>query len=129
LAAHEAAALCVVSAQGVAFGAYDTLSGALVDGVGNVAVDCAPAAAYTISLSPGTGSYAARIMASGPYRLGYNLFTDASRTTIWGDGTGTTATVSGSGTVVNHTVYGRIPGAQNVNVGSYSDTITVTLVF
>jgi len=29
----------------------------------------------------------------------------------------------------SHTVYGRVPGAQNAHVGTYSDTIVVTLTF
>lgn len=29
----------------------------------------------------------------------------------------------------NHTVYGRIPAAQNVPSGAYADTITVTVTF
>jgi spore coat protein U-like protein len=45
------------------------------------------------------------------------------------DGTGSTATVSGSGTSENHCVYGLILALQNKNVGSYNDTITVTVTF
>jgi spore coat protein U-like protein len=38
-------------------------------------------------------------------------------------------TVSGTGTSSDFTVYGRIPARQNASVGSYSDTITVTITF
>jgi len=129
LATQQAGATCTVSAQGVIFGAFNPFSVSALDGVGNIGVDCSAATAYTVSLSTGFGSYAARTMKNGPNQLGYNLYTDASRTVIWGDGTAGTAMVSSSGTTANHTVYGRIPSLQNVNVGSYSDTITVTLVF
>jgi spore coat protein U-like protein len=129
LAAQHAAAGCTASAQGVAFGAYNPLSGAAVDGVGNVAVSCDVATAYTVALSPGSGSYAARTMTSGAHRLGYNLYVDATRAVVWGDGTAGSAAVPGLGTAANHTVYGRIPGIQNVDVGSYTDTITITLTF
>lgn len=47
----------------------------------------------------------------------------------WGDGSPGTATVNGSGTTHTFTVYGRIPARQNAVVGSYSDTITVTITF
>lgn len=123
------AAQCSLSVQGASFGSYDVFSNQSLNSTGNIGVSCDISAAYSVSLSAGGGSYASRSMASGAHRLNYNLYTDATRTTIWGDGTGGTATVSGSGTTVNHTVYGRIPASQNAYVGSYSDTITVTLTF
>ncbi|MEO7742229.1 MAG: spore coat protein U domain-containing protein [Usitatibacter sp.] len=54
---------------------------------------------------------------------------DATRTGVWGDGAGSTGTVSGSGTFANHTVHGRIPPRQNVQARSYSDLIIVTVTF
>lgn len=123
------AALCSFSATGVAFGSYDVFSNQSVDSTSNIAVTCDVSSSYSISLSPGGGSYASRVMASGGHTLNYNLYTDATRTVIWGDGTGSTATVNGSGITGNHTVYGRIPARQNVYVATYSDTITVTLSF
>lgn len=122
-------ATCTLNVQGVSFGTYDTFGNVAVDSAGNIAVSCDVATAYAISLSPGGGSYASRAMASGAHTLNYNLYSDAARTIVWGDGTGGTATVSGNATSANHTVYGRIPPAQNAYVGSYSDSITVTLTF
>lgn len=122
-------AQCNVTAQGVSFGSYDVFSNQHLDSTGNIGVSCDVSATYTIALSPGGGSYASRTMASGARTLNYNLYTDGTRTSVWGDGTGGTATVNGSGTSGNHTVYGRIPAGQNAYVGSYSDVITVTLTF
>ena len=51
-----------------------------------------------------------------PPELAYNLYREASRSIIWGDGTGGSAV--GSGTGATHTVYGRIPSRQNVYAGS-----------
>lgn len=123
------AATCSVSTPGVTFGTYDVFSMKNLDGVGNVAVTCDMSSTYTVALSPGGGSFAARTMASGASRLGYNLYSDATRVTIWGDGTGGTATVSGTATTANLPVYGRIPARQNLPVGGYSDSIIVTLTF
>lgn len=123
------AATCTVSAQAVSFGSYDVFSNQSLDSTGNIGVTCDVSSAYTISLSPGGGSYTSRSMASGANNLNYNLYTDATRTIVWGDGTGSTATVNGSGTSGSHTVYGRIPARQNAYVGTYSDVITVTLAF
>lgn len=120
---------CSVNGQGVSFGGYDPFSSQSLDGTGNIAVSCDVSAPYTIALRPGNGSYSSRAMLSGAHGLNYNLFTDATRTGVWGDGTGSTATVSGSGASGNHTMYGRIPARQNAYVGSYSDIITVTVTF
>jgi spore coat protein U-like protein len=72
-------------------------------------------------------------MVSGGNELVYNLYTSAARTTVWGDGSGATSTVSGVGagllTASTHTVYGRIGVNQDANPGSYSSTVTVTLTF
>ncbi|WZB69364.1 spore coat protein U domain-containing protein [Achromobacter xylosoxidans] len=35
----------------------------------------------------------------------------------------------GSGTVQNHTVYGRVPAQTTPRPGSYSDTVTATITF
>lgn len=122
---------CTVGAQGVSFGSYDPFADQDSDGAGNIAVTCDAGLAYSIALSAGGGSHAARAMASGPHTLGYNLFTDPARTTVWGDGTGATATVGGTGTGItaNVTVYGRVPARQNAHVGGYSDAIVVTVTF
>jgi len=136
---------CVVSTTGVAFGTYDPLSTSPSDAAGNLTVRCvhmgggATRAAYTASLSPGSsGSYAQRTLRSGNSVLFYNLFDGADRTRIWGDGTGGTGLGSGI-VLVNpghfetnetiHPIYGRIPALQEAGVGSYSDTILVTLSF
>ena len=120
---------CTLNVVGVIFGSYDTLSGTAVDSTGNIGVTCDLATPYTIALSPGSGSYASRAMTSGATVLNYNLYTDATRLIVWGDGSGGSSPVVGLGANNNHTVYGRIPGSQNVPVGTYTDTITVTLTF
>jgi spore coat protein U-like protein len=122
-------AACSVSAAGVAFGPYDPFSVTSLDSTGNVAVTCSPAAPYTIALSAGYGAQTGREMRNGAHALAYNLFTDATRSAVWGDGTGLTSTVSGSGTAGGHPIYGRIPARQNVAAGTYSDIIIVTISF
>jgi hypothetical protein len=63
------------------------------------------------------------------HQLLYNLYTDATLNTVWGDGTGYSATVSDTQLTAIHTVYGRIPARQNTHVGAYADTIVITLTF
>jgi spore coat protein U-like protein len=129
IASQETHAACNLNVQGVIFGSYDVFNVQSVESTGNVAVTCDVSTPYSIAFTPGSGSYASRTLTSGPNTLGYNLYSDPARTSVWGDGTAGTMTVSGSATSANHTVYGRIPARQNVFAGSYSDLITVTLTF
>lgn len=128
-AAPVSAATCNVSPQGVSFGGYDTLSSSALDGVGNIAVSCDASASFTVSLSAGNGTYSGRAMSSGAEALSYNLYTDASRLIVWGDGSGSTGTVSTTAAAAEIPVYGRIPARQNVPAGSYADTIVVTVTY
>ncbi len=138
--AGEARAACNVSATGVSFGPYDVFSGAPLDSTGSVTVSCdevpPPNVVIEIGPSAGSGGFNPRRMrhASRPDRLDYNLFTDASRSSVWGDGTSGTQIVSlkrvkRQKPPVVTTIYGRIPPGQNVSVGSYSDALTVTITW
>jgi spore coat protein U-like protein len=129
MAAQPGWAACSVSTTGVSFGAYDSFSSTSLDSTGDISVSCDVSTLYSISLNAGGGSYLARAMAGGGHTLNYNLNTDVTRNPVWGDGSGGTVILSGSGMTANHLVYGRIPARQNAYVGSYSDIITVTLTF
>ena len=77
------------------------------------------------------GSYAARALSMGNERLLYNLYLDAARTIVWGDGTGGSqagpgVTTHGAGGTTTAYVFGRIKAGQDVAVGVYADTIRVT---
>jgi spore coat protein U-like protein len=129
---------CSVSAAGVAFGGYNPQSATADDGTGTVSVACSTSVTSVIvALTAGnSGSYTTREMESGSNVLDYNLYTTTTRTTVWGIGSGgapyvtlSSGTVSGGQRHFSQTVYGRIPAAQNVRAGSYSDTITMIVVF
>jgi hypothetical protein len=66
----------------------------------------------------------------GPY-ISYNLYTTSAHSTIWGDGTGGSITVTGSDTTTtkNYTIYGQLPTPQGVTPNTYTDTITVTVTY
>jgi spore coat protein U-like protein len=65
----------------------------------------------------------------------YQLYTNASRTVIWGDGSGGTSTVNdvvcrGCGRTLTYPIYGRLPGRQFSSVpGIYTDVITAIVTF
>ncbi len=134
---------CTVSTTSVAFGAHNPLLAANNDSTGNVRVACGGVVGlsipFTIAVAAGTsGTMSARQMASGAARLNYNIYTSGARTTVWGDGSGATATVAGSilldlfgsSPPQDFPVHGRIPGSQGgVAPGSYADALVVTLTW
>jgi spore coat protein U-like protein len=139
LAPAAAQAACTVSASGVAFGVYNPFSATATDATGTVTLSCSSSSGlggYDIALSSGSGgSYAGRRMSSGSANLPYQLYSDATHSQIWGDGTGGSSTVAGadnipllSGTSI-HQVYGRIAARQVASPGPYSDVIVVTVTY
>lgn len=136
---------CSVSSAGLGFGEYDPLDTNADDTTSNIAVTCTRVIFvdpfridYTLSLSRGSsGNYAQRRMNAGTARLNYNLYRNAARSQIWGDGSSSTSTVAGTANfnwfqtsqTNNHTAYGRAPALQNVGPGTYADTIVLTIVF
>jgi len=81
----------------------------------------------------GGGTFATRTLSSGGSTLDFNLYRDAAYSQVWGDGTGATFTVAGTGsgllTSNNITVYGQIPISQDKPVGTYTSLITVTVSY
>jgi spore coat protein U-like protein len=134
------AATCSATAANVAFGAY-TPGGGTLTANANISVKCTKSTAYTVALNKGSstgGTLAQRLMTGTPATntLQYNLYTAASLATIFGDGTGGTGTVAGTGagvaTPTTVTVYGQLPDNatnQAAVPGAYSDTITVTVTY
>jgi spore coat protein U-like protein len=126
---------CNLSATNLSFGTYDAASGSPLDATSAVSVYCSNGLSYDVALNIGSGggTFVTRTLADGGNTLNYNLYSNAGRSTIWGDGTGSTAIVSGSGTgllsAVTHNVYGRVASGQDRAVGSYASTITVTVTF
>ncbi|MEZ0231700.1 MAG: spore coat U domain-containing protein [Methylophilaceae bacterium] len=126
---------CLVTALPLAFGNYDPSSVTDRTTTTTTTVTCTGVANnYTLAMNAGTGSgatVAARKMTFGASTLNYSVYTTAAHTTVWGDGTAGTGTVTGNGVlgVTNHTVYGVIPAGQSPNAGAYSDTINITLTY
>ncbi|HZZ92377.1 MAG TPA: spore coat U domain-containing protein [Usitatibacter sp.] len=128
---------CTITTSSVAFGAYDPIaanSSTALDNTGTVSTTCTSGSSPTITLdqgaNPASGSTAStplRQMKSGSNVLGYQLYSDSTRSTVWAD-TGV-ATPAADGTLQANTVYGRIAGGQNQPVGSYSDTVVATVTF
>lgn len=129
-----AIAACWASSTGVSFGIYDPQAVTPVDTAGSITVECdrrEPSA--TVTIGAGTsGNFAMRSLMNGSDTLQYNVFTDASRLQIWGDGSAGTGTIDVApfpNRPITLTIYGRIPPGQNVRAGNYSDTLIVTIEY
>lgn len=116
------------------------MSNVPVDSVGSVSYQCTTQGELgagqllpiTIDLGKGSsGSYTSRSLYRSSEALNYNLYLDAARTTIWGDGTGSTSRFSANLQTTSGTIpiYSRVPARQDISAGSYTDTPTVTINF
>lgn len=104
-----------------------------VDAIGQLNVNCTPGTDYVIALDDGQnsggGGVGARAMANGADLVTYQLYSDAGRTTIWGETLGTdTVAGTGTGAVQAYPVYGRVPIA-SAPAASYLDVVTATISF
>lgn len=116
----------------LAFGNYDPNSGTDLDGQTTINASCTNGTTADLELDLGNNADGStRRMADvtdGTNFLQYELYTEAGRTDVWGTGADA-VTYTGQGVLSDQdlTVYGRVPSAQDVQVDSYSDTVTVTL--
>ncbi len=132
-----ASAVCQIrSTVGVNFGTYLTTDLLPRDSVGSISYRCdGQLTPLTIDISAGgSGTYAPRSMAgSGTHHLEYNLYLDATRLLVWGNGASGTGrygpVIPVSGVDVTVPIYGRIPAQQAIPVGAYSDTLVMTVTF
>jgi spore coat protein U-like protein len=129
---------CSATATTLAFSPY-TPGGGVITNNGTISVKCTKNTPFTVALNGGTtagGTVAQRLMALGANTLQYNLFTTAALTQVFGDGSGTSKTVAGTGagvaTAATVTVFGQLPDSvanQAAVAGNYTDTITVTVTY
>ncbi len=123
--------------SGVNFGSYNPFSSGTNVSMTQLEVTCPEggSSAFTLTLDTGSsGEFSDRTMISGDFTMNYNIYIDPAYTTVWGDGTSGTGLVSDEGsdcvTGCQYTAYGLIPPNQtSVGVGSYADTVNVTLSF
>jgi spore coat protein U-like protein len=126
---------CTISVTSVAFGNYNVFTTTADDSTGTITYRCnSTAANISISLSDGSSStFSPRTLRKGSEILQYNLYRNAARTQIWGDGTGGTSVYTRANppnnSNVNLTIYGRIPAQQDVSAGSYTDTVSAVINF
>lgn len=116
------------------FSNYDVSNKIPADSTGSITIDCTKRTLVRIMLDRGLHSqtFSVRYMKHSFYNdlLAYNLYTSSSRTTIWGDGTGESSTLTievKQNRPSTAIIYGRVFPNQNVSIGNYNDIITVTV--
>lgn len=143
----RATTLCSVSGAQLVFGSFAMIAGldpaadSDHDATADLAITCSGDAGATVGvdvqLDGGSAGTPLARRLTGPGQLAYNLYTDVGHNTVWGDGTsGTTRSASitlpqgnptGTATL---TAYGRIPkGQRTAPIGSYGDSVLVTIVY
>ena len=130
---------CNVSGSVLNFGStIDPLSASVpVDASSTMSVQCTNTTPYAVSLNAGANAggasaFSNRNMKHGTSNLlGYQLYLDSGRSTVWGDGTASSSTLAGTGTGSSQTltIYGRLPSLTGAVPGGYTDTVTVTITY
>ncbi|MEW6375526.1 MAG: spore coat U domain-containing protein [Thermodesulfobacteriota bacterium] len=130
---------CTIGTTAVSFGNYDAFSSIPTDATGTITVNCTRRvvkATLTLGVSSTSGTFNPRRMkwSGGNDLLDYNIYADAARTIILGNGTGGTSDIElkrptgpPADWSENIIIYGRIPPGQDVSAGTYSDTLAATV--
>jgi spore coat protein U-like protein len=127
---------CTINTSPIAFGAYYTDSGTTASP--GILLNCTNGATATITLGQGanadSGSSDAAPLrrlsnGSGSY-LAYQIYSDPSYTTVWGNTAGTGVSYTGTGySDTDTTIYVKIESGQNATVGNYTDTVVATVTY
>ncbi len=128
---------CSIVASDLAFGLYDPLAANAtvgLDAAATLTVTCTRGLSGAIVVDGGAngrGPDGARQMSSGAQRLSYQIFKDASHSTVWQAGPDGAARIvtGGAEGPERITLFGRIPPGQTVPSGRYADTLTATMQF
>jgi len=125
--------VCTISATAIDFGDYDPVSAndtTPADQTGTVTIRCTRGTGWSVALGAGNNFSAGRRMrlgATGEY-LGYELYSDASRTTVW-DGAAPRTGTAANRAALDLTVYGRVAAGQDAVEGAYLDSVVATINF
>lgn len=132
---------CSSSTTNMAFGTVSLLAGGITDSSTTITTTCSAKPGnnllicLNIGADPNTGLYDPRNLGSGSNRMAFNLYTDAARTTVWGDKLSTsyppvsltlTFGPGESSKSITTNLYGRInaSGQKGLPAGTYDTTYT-----
>ena len=130
---------CSIDTTPMAFGTYDGVvanASTALKATATIISTCTSGAAAQIKMNAGayegsgsTDVPVRRMTAGASEYLVYQVYSDVSRKTIWGNSDPTGVSFTGTGAPQTLTVYGSIPSAQIVPEGEYSDQIIVTITY
>jgi spore coat protein U-like protein len=125
---------CRVTPAVLDFGRYSPVGPNAVqplDSDATFEVQCTPGATARVSLGLGqspSGTQRRMASAKGRDLMAYDLYQDSGRSATWGAGDVVTLTSFGPAPV-RLPVYGRVPGGQDLSIGSYADSVVITVTF
>lgn len=126
---------CTVGGGTLAFGSTGLID-ANIDATGTFTVRCNRGMVYNVSLGAGNGVGATtsvrKMTGPGGATVDYSLYTNAGRTTNWGDGniaaTPSEYTAANSA-AATYTVYGRVAPQDTPPAGAYADSVLITVTY
>lgn len=128
---------CTISATALPFGTTTSLA-TVLNQQGSVGVTCTNTTPYTVGLDGGNviaSTIAIRLMAgtstgNTTTTVPYQLYSDAARTSIWGNSVGAWLAGIGNGGTQTLTVYGQVPvAAITPKPDLYESTVVATITF
>lgn len=127
----EVVANCTISADTLTVSGYDPIVAhktAHFEQKSNVNVTCTNGSPVTITLNDGQND--GRQLKSGTDKyLDYELYSNETRTAVWGNTALTGVKTTGTGLAEEVPVYMRVTAGQNVPAGTYTDVVTAVVTF
>ncbi len=129
------ASVCIIGGATLGFGVYNPTAAVATTATTTVTLTCSLGTLYNIGMSAGAGANATttlRVMTATGGTLGYRLFRDVGLTLNWGNtvGTDTLSGTSSATSLINTiNIYGQIPAGEAAAIGSYTDTVTMTVTY
>jgi spore coat protein U-like protein len=135
--AHAASADgCNFNIPPLNFGVYSFIQKAPNDSSNNIKIECQNSTVVTVQIGAGqSGTVLNRYMIDAKgNQLKYNLYIDASRLGLLGDGNNGSSyfngqNVGGIGAHPNMIIYGRLFPNQSIPAGNYSDSLVLNISF
>lgn len=123
--------VCTVSTAGMAFGTYTPKQSGNLDATAYVSIVCSAGIPFLLGMDNGMNFQSPwRRGRNGSNYLNYQFYLDSGRSQVWGMTPGSSMLAgTGTGSLQNIQVYGRIPALQQPIDGNYSDTVTVTVEY
>ncbi len=139
----KACTITAAAATDVDFGSALSTATTPSNAQGSVTAQCSALTPYTIALNAGANAGTANdvttrrmintdaAVTTNNY-VGYQLYSNATRTTVWGATAGTnTVAGTGNGAAQAYPIYGQVanPSVNNAATGNYQDTVTATITY